>query len=502
MRRLSLIRLALTVFLAAGLDFGYVSPAQAQSSSAPDFDYVAEGRGVWIGLRSRGDTNWDSTMAALSQAGYNMVFPNMCTGGAALYPSEVLPMISQRDELKLCLEAAHKHGIEVHVWRINWFMSSCPDSFTTAMEQAGRIQYSFEGKRNPELMKNLGYRQNRDWLCPSNPLNRKLEFDSMLELVRKYDVDGVHFDYMRYGAEEMCFCPVCRANFEKESGLAIADWPAEVWKEGRYREAYLDWRRQLIGSLAREIARAVHTLDPYVCVSLAARSGISWAYDSDAQVWWDWIGEGSLDFVCPMNYTTEPDRFVTVMQSHLPLVKGAVPYYSGLGVYEMKTFEQMQKNIELGRALGQDGFVAFELRSLLPQLERSKKELTAAKALLPHRAPETHFEFGAADRQSPEGFPVYGPDKEIGCSVSVMFKGKIREGIERIRGDFTVRSLNEDKRILIRSVDLNKGARIELACPGREPGRYRLALSGTLTLSTGEERPFSVGSFPFEVKSD
>ena len=81
-----------------------------------------------------------------------------------------------------------------------------------------------------------------------------------------------------------------------------------------------------------------------------------------------------------------------------------------------------------------------------------------------------------------------------------MFRGKLREGIERIRGDFEIRSLNEDKRTLIRPVDLKQGARIELTAVCREPGRYRLALYGSLTLSTGEERSFIAQSFPFEVK--
>ena len=328
----------------------------------PAYSYVAEGRGTWIG-RTR-NVDWDSTMAALAAAGINMVFPNMCSAGAASYSSEFLPMTTERDELALCIEAAHRYGIEVHVWRINWYMSGCPDSFTTAMEQDGRIQYSWDGKRNQQVMKEQGYDQNRDWLCPSHPDNRKLEFDSMLELVRKYDVDGVHFDYMRYSNDQLCYCDGCRKRFAEDSGLKLDNWPKEVWKEGPYREVYLDWRRKLIQSSALEIARAVHTLDPYVCVSLAARTGVSWAYESDAQVWWDWIGEGILDFVCPMNYTGDPERFETTMKSHLPLTRGQVPYYSGIGLYEMKTLEPMLKNISIGRELGQDGWLTFELRSM------------------------------------------------------------------------------------------------------------------------------------------
>jgi len=458
------------------------------------YNYVAEGRGTWIG-RSKG-VNWDSTMAALKEAGFNMVFPNMCSGGAASYPSDILPMTSQRDELKLCIEAAHKYGIEVHVWRINWYMSGCPDSFTQVMEKAGRIQYSYEGKRAYEL----GWELNRDWLCPSHPENRKLEKEAMLELVKKYDVDGVHFDYMRYGDEPLCYCQNCRLNFEKETGLKITKWPDEVWKEGQYREAYLDWRRQLMHSSAREIARAVHVYDPYVCVSLAARTSVEWAYNSDAQVWWEWIKEGILDFVCPMNYTTDPDRFVEVMKSHLPLVRGEVPYYSGIGMYEMKAFPQLKKNIELGRELGQDGFVTFELRSLKPVLGQAKAELTNRPALLPHRAPETRFILDPANRESEEGFPVFSPAETVKFKADVMFRGKMREGITRIQGDILLETMSGETVVRIHSLNLDKSTIFDLAAKPEKEGRYRLALYGTMTLSTGEKRPFISKSFPFEVK--
>jgi len=463
------------------------------------YNYVAEGRGTWMG-RARG-VNWDSTMAVLKDAGYNMVFPNLNTGGAAFYPSAVLPMTSERDELALCLEAAHKYGIEVHVWRINWYMAGAPDSFAQAMLDQGRIQYSYEGKRNAEVAKDNGYNQRGDWLCPSNPDNRKLELDAMLEVVKKYDVDGVHFDYMRYGWPQMCYCDNCKENFARETGLDMSKWPKDFCEGGPCYEAYLDWRRQLIHSSAREIARAVHTYDPYVCVSLAARSGNDYTYNSDAQVWWEWIQEGILDFVCPMNYTPEPDRFVAVMKSHLPRVKGRVPYYSGVGMYQIREFAPFKDIVERGRELGQDGFLTFEIRSLLRVLGQSKAGLTDKAALLPHRAPETRFIIGPASRESEEGFPVFSTGELVRFKADIMFKGKLREGIGRVLGDIVLTRTTGEIVAKIQALDLNKSAIIDSEVKCTEPGRYRLALYGTMTLSTGEKRPFITKSFPFEMGS-
>jgi len=463
------------------------------------YNYVAEGRGTWVS-RVRG-VNWDSTMAALGEAGYNMIFPNLSTGGAAYYPSEVLPMRGERDELALCIEAAHKNGIEVHVWRINWYMAGAPDSFAQAMLEQGRIQYSYEGKRNEEVARDNGYNQRGDWLCPSNPANRELELRAMLEVVEKYDVDGVHFDYMRYGWPQMCYCSHCKEAFAGESGLDMSNWPKDFIEGGRYFEAYLDWRRHLIHSSAREIARAVHTRDPYVCVSLAARGGNQYTVDSDAQVWWEWISEGILDFVCPMNYTAEPERFVATMKSHLPRVKGRVPYYSGLGMYRMRAYAPLEEIVGLGRGLGQDGFVTFQMRSLLPVLEESRAELTKQPALLPHRSPETRFILKPSGRESEEGFAVYAPGEPVKFEASVMFKGKLKAGVSRIRGDIVLQKITGEIAAAIQTLDLDKStiSKLSVVCP--ESGRYRLAFYGIMSLSTGEEKPFIARSFPFEVGS-
>ena len=46
-----------------------------------------------------------------------LVMPNMLSSGSAYYPSEFVPMSGEEDELAKCIEAAHRHGIEVHVWK-------------------------------------------------------------------------------------------------------------------------------------------------------------------------------------------------------------------------------------------------------------------------------------------------------------------------------------------------------------------------------------------------
>lgn len=463
--------------------------------------YHAEVRACWVDQAAT--INWDSAMSELSKAGFNVIFPNMLSSGSAYYPSQYVPMIGNKDKLALCLEAAHKYGIEVHVWKVNWALWRVNDDSLRKYEKEGRIQISYDQKRVPQVSRELGWNQKYDWLCPSHPENRELEKNLMMELVRNYDVDGVHFDYMRYPYEPLCYCETCRKRFTEETSLKIDEWPADVWKEGPYREVYLNWRRHLITSSAREIAAAIHDYDPYVCVSLAARSELEHAYISDAQEWWNWDDEGILDFVCPMNYSDRPEEYVRNIREHFPLIKGSIPYYGGIGLFLMRDSRLLEEAINGGRMLGQDGFVIFsyEWGGLRAMLDTVSAFLDNKKnTVLPHRAPKVGFYFQDPDVHTEEGFPVYGEGKPVNSEVTVMMKARLKQGISGITGNFSVRNMNGGIVRKLNPVDIDRSERFNLTFNLQSSGRYRLVLSGYMKLSDNQDKPFVSASFPFEIK--
>ncbi|MGD0113303.1 MAG: hypothetical protein ABSD48_15695 [Armatimonadota bacterium] len=100
----------------------------------------------------------------------------------------------------------------MHVWKVNWNLSGAPEEFVERMRAEGRMQRTRSGSET-------------GWLCPANPANSQLERDSLLEVVRKYDVDGIHFDYIRYENQDNCCCDGCRQCFEESAGVKVADWP-------------------------------------------------------------------------------------------------------------------------------------------------------------------------------------------------------------------------------------------------------------------------------------
>ena len=68
-----------------------------------------------------------------------------------------------------------------------------------------------------------------DALCPSDPVTQSREIEAFVELA-KTGVAGVQLDHIRQNGASSCFCPRCRALFEKSIGRTVADWPKDVRK--------------------------------------------------------------------------------------------------------------------------------------------------------------------------------------------------------------------------------------------------------------------------------
>jgi uncharacterized lipoprotein YddW (UPF0748 family) len=329
---------------------------------------AGELRGFWChSAYGPSGMTWDEAIHRLSQNGFNAIFPNMLWGGAAFYPSKVLPVagaVAQHgDAVRECLEACRKYGVQIHVWKVNWNLGSyAPKDFVQKMRQEGRLQASAEGKEEP-------------WLCPSHPENQKLESEAMLELVRNYDIDGIHFDYIRYPDAEHCFCAGCRERFERASGVQLTNWPQQVLAGGALREKWLDWRRENITRVVATVSEKARAIRPKIKISAAVFR--YWNTDRDlvGQDWKIWCDKGYLDFVCPMDYTPSLARFENMVSQQVQWA-GRVPCYPGLGVSASSSRfgpDRAIEEINLTRRYQTHGFLIFNYspeisRNFLPQL--------------------------------------------------------------------------------------------------------------------------------------
>lgn len=150
---------------------------------------------------------------------------------------------------------------------------------------------------------------------PGHPDAADWTFRVYLDVARHYAVDGIHFDFVRYGGRNFGYNPVSLARFFERCGaraqirrLPGSDLPAPddtTWQQ---------WRRDQVTSLVRKIYVHTAQISPGLVVSAAVicwgngpRDTLDWQRHSAAmnrvyQDWQGWLKEGILDLACPMTY--------------------------------------------------------------------------------------------------------------------------------------------------------------------------------------------------------
>jgi len=370
------------------LVLGFSLPAVGQSRRG-------ELRGAWIGAAH--DRDRPAIMQSLQDNGFNALFLSFSTG----------------DDLVTAAKAAREHGLELHVSRTNWVLHGARPDLLADLERAGRLQRNHRGqlaRDDPEV--------GVDWLCPSHPDNRRLEKEAMLELVRRYDIAGIQFDYMRLPSGDYCFCDHCKEQFQRGTGAPVVHWPDDVLPAGPLADRWRQWRRDLITSLAEEISDEARRLKPDICVSLAAWPDLDAAREAYAQDWPAWARGGVLDFICPMDYTEDEAELAHLLDRQLKATRGETPLYAGLGAFLIKSSSVLIGQVEAARRAGADGFAAFayasgDLVKWLPDLHASVAAVDPNP--MPHRSPPAHFSFsGQAMASSPgEGEVLAGAALEV-----------------------------------------------------------------------------------------
>jgi len=440
-------------------------------------------RGVWMPRQIW--TTWDEAMKNLKECGFNVALPVMCSAGWANYPSEIVPhppeVEGEGDQLKQCLEAARKYGIQVHVWRVNWRLGNAPKEWLEKLESEKRLQVGYDGS--------LGDGHGSRWLCPSDPRNRKFERDAMLEIVRKYHPDGIHFDYIRYPGSKFCYCDGCRERFQKQTGIRVENWPKDVLKGGEFYERFQDWRRQQITELVKEVSEEARKIQPGIKISAAVFRDWENHRITVGQDWKVWCERGYLDFVCPMDYTDSPERFRKEVEKQVEWVNGTVPLCPGIGAFSsssaFRSPAELLHQVEIARALGADGFIIFHYNKTLATefLPALRLSATSVNKAFPLNAPEIRFDLPEPPREMQGGFPA-GEIISVKIKVGKGVTGRVE--LERANGEHLKSFdaiLAEDKR----------EREISLKVP---EGRSRIAIYGSVLLPDGTSLDYVKRSKP------
>ena len=142
-----------------------------------------ERRGVWLHVGD--DRRPKDVMPELKRLGLNMAVLRIAGGTAAFYASKVQPDVQDPlapqggDWLAEAVKHAHASGIEIHP-----YVNNCIVEGRTSKESLQRLRASGRLQEGPDG-------RPIDWFCPSQEINVAAIERPMLEIVSRYEVDGV-----------------------------------------------------------------------------------------------------------------------------------------------------------------------------------------------------------------------------------------------------------------------------------------------------------------------
>ena len=258
------------------------------------------------------------------EANMNAVLWQVRQEGSSYYDSPYEPWGSYLgykdpgyDPLQYAIEEAHKRGLEIHAW-FNAFHTSSTRPGTPAAEYSEWICRDQDG--NP-MTSNL-------CLSPGLEAVREYTRNVAMDIVNRYDIDGLHFDYIRWNEYSSSKSGEEWMRIVRENELPDGTRPPEHIlrdltenKGGRYLydvdhpysggvpSGYTSWENFWRGStdaFVEMVADSVKKVKPWVRVSVAAlgnyKTGGWTGYYTVFQDAAKWFNEGWVDQLTPMHY--------------------------------------------------------------------------------------------------------------------------------------------------------------------------------------------------------
>jgi uncharacterized lipoprotein YddW (UPF0748 family) len=211
------------------------------------------------------------------------------------------------------------------------------------------------------------------YVSPVHPEAAAHLADIVTDIVTRYEVDGVHLDYVRYPAGDFDYgraalavfeaemrgrlSPQERAHVEELQTLNPFAWPDEFAREWRL------FRQSRLTALVTRLRTAVKRVRPAAVVSAAVVPNAEMAQHEKLQDWRTWIENGFVDVLCPMAYTQDPSIFAVQIADVRALAAGR-PVWAGIGAYRLSPSETID-NISTARRLGVSGIILFSYDSLI-----------------------------------------------------------------------------------------------------------------------------------------
>ena len=291
-------------------------------------------------------------------------FPEALTGKTGKDPGY--------DPLAFAIEECHKRGMELHAWIV-----TIPAGNNRQVKLLGKHSVV---KKHRQICK----QHDGAWfLDPGHPQTADYLSSIVREIVTRYDVDGIHFDYIRY----------------PENARRFPDRDTHR-KYGKGKDLK-QWRRENITNIARRLYTEIKQVKPWVKVSsspvgkfkdTSRYSSLGWnAYETVHQDAQNWLKEGIHDALFPMMYFKDNHFYPFVLDwKENDNGRWVVP---GLGIYFLSPKEkdwpldEMSRQLHFTRQSGLAGHAFFRNKFLLDNvkgiLDEIQHEFYSTPALIP-----------------------------------------------------------------------------------------------------------------------
>lgn len=347
-------------------------------------------RGVWVAtvanidypscqgltadeLKSEADTILDNIAAM----GLNTVFFQVRPSADALYQSDIFPWScyisgtagqapdQDFDVLSYWVEAAHSRGLQLHAWLNPYRITR------SGQEELDALPETSPARQHPEWV--VEYDGNY-YFNPGLPAVQQLVVDGAAEIVRNYDVDGIHLDDYFYPGTDF------------NDAAAYERYGADF-------DDIDDWRRDNVNDLIATLDETLHAINPELAFGVSP-AGI-WDNKADnpkgsetngrssyREIYCDsveWIKRGTVDYICPQLYWSigyEIADFEVLVDWWQDVVSTSdVALYIGIGAYRAAEAEpgdiwygtaELERQLEmLDNSIDIQGEVFFSYSSLM-----------------------------------------------------------------------------------------------------------------------------------------
>ncbi|MFQ6618308.1 MAG: family 10 glycosylhydrolase, partial [Fidelibacterota bacterium] len=271
-----------------------------------------ESRYIWV-------TRWEYSteedvkriIENASTHNFNNILFQVRGNGTVFYPSKLEPWAEEFnwenpgwDPLSTAIREAHRRGLKLHAW-INVFpgwrgVEKPKVDSQLLISNPGWFMEDINGNKMP-----LNYHY--VWLSPTIPQVRNYLFQIVSEILENYNVDGIHFDYIRYPGFGYSYDSTSVALFKQKYGSDPFDLPDE-WDQ---------FRRDAITQFVQMVYEHLIKPGKNVILSAAVFSDYTAArnlFFQDSQLW---LEKGIIDLVFPMIYTSSITNFQNLLENYL-----------------------------------------------------------------------------------------------------------------------------------------------------------------------------------------